>query len=130
MIHLLPVTGRRPRPAPPPWEEKPRSPYLSAAEEREFLISEVPSLPDRVFYLWNRRRPYRAELVRALEVSPKSAPFRSAAVSERLATGILAVPIAELERQVRAEDTPAAPADIATEPVIAPRPSRRPRRSR
>ena len=102
MAHLLPVSGRRPRPPVAPWEHAPTSPFLSASEEQRLLIEEVSQLPDRTFYLWNRRRPYPAQLVRAGNVH---VPGRRGAgtdhASRVLRDGNLAIPIAELERQTR-----------------------------
>jgi len=95
MAHLLPVTGRARRAPGLPWEEGRRSVFLTREEELQHRIEEVTRLPDRCFYLWNRRRSYRAELVRAVDVDlhPVAHP---AAVRWRLAHGTLAVPIDEL----------------------------------
>lgn len=97
MKHILPVTGRCPRAAGAPWEAERRAPFLSLAEERERLVELVPNQTSRTFYLWERRRPHRAELVRVATLDPGSGGFRSVAISERLRDGVLGVPIAELD---------------------------------
>jgi hypothetical protein len=95
MSHLLPVTGRRPRARPAPWEDAPRSPFLSRAEELELLTREVTTLPDRTFYYLNRRETGQAELVRAASVEAGiHSPSRD--VERRLKNGALAVPLADL----------------------------------
>jgi hypothetical protein len=99
LTHLLPITGRRPRPPASPWEGPPKTPFLTASEELQALVAEAAALPDRVFYLWNRRRPYRAELVRAADVTVEVPAFRSMALSRRLEHGSLARPVAELEAE-------------------------------
>lgn len=124
-LGMLPVTGRRLRPAPLPWEERPRSPFLSAAEERELLVREVVSLPQRVFLYWNRDRSYRAELVRAGEVEVRGQVLRSATVARRLRVGSMAVPMAELEAQGVTETEVTFRPRRDTPPAA---PTRRPRR--
>ena len=96
---MLPVTGRRLRPAALPWEERPRSPFLPTQDERELLVREVSSLPQRVFLYWNRDRPYRAELVRAAQVGGRGQVLRPASVARRLRVGSMALPLRELEAQ-------------------------------
>jgi hypothetical protein len=129
-LGMLPVTGRRQRPAALPWEERPRSPFLSTQDERELLVREVVSLPQRVFLYWNRDRPYQAELVRAGEVEVGGYTLRSASVARRLRVGSMAVPIRDLEAQA----APAAEAEVvfrprqASAPLPLERPTRRPRR--
>lgn len=128
MAHLLPVTGRRTREGVLPWEERRSSPFLSRSEELMRLQEEVVRLPNRVFYLWNRTRPYPAELVRALHVVPGRAP-RDREIERRLLAGTLARPVAELEQEeqraqraiFRAAATPAPPPEARL-------PARRPRR--
>lgn len=65
LSHILPTSGqvRReqrgfPDPRNPP-------PLLTAEEERRRLVEQTPSLPDRVFWFWNRRRQYPAMLMRS-----------------------------------------------------------------
>jgi hypothetical protein len=99
MSHLLPVSGRRPRPQPAPWEEASRVPYLSRNEELELLTREITTLPDRTFYFWNRRSGGRAELSRAADVSAKGTK-PSSAIVRRLRDGILGVPVPELENDI------------------------------
>ena len=130
MAHLLPVTGRRPREAVLPWEERRGSPFLSRSEEITYLQEEVVRLPSRVFYLWNRTRPYQAELVRALHVAPGRPP-RDHGLERRLLAGTLARSVAELEREEqrtrRAVFRPAAPPTRPSQPPEAQLPPRRPR---
>lgn len=127
MSHLLPVTGRRQRPAPEPWEERARSPYLTPNEELQRLIEQVPSMPKRTYYLWNRDRPFRAVQVRSREVTTRARTTTDAALVERLRHGVLAVPVAQLERQVNPPDDSFRP--LAPTPHLA-QPARRPNRGR
>lgn len=101
MAHLLPVTGRRPRPPAAPWEERPRSPFLDRAAERDALLAEIPSLPQRVFYFWNRHHSPRAELVRASSVDVPDGRRADPEAEWLLRHGALARPIAELEAEAR-----------------------------
>lgn len=103
LSHVLPVTGRRLREQPSPWERAQGSPFLTRPEELQLLVNEASSLPDRVFYLWNRKRPYPAELVRASDVNVGASLPRNPAVRRRLQDGTLAVPIGLLEAQVRGD---------------------------
>ncbi|MFO0590519.1 MAG: hypothetical protein U0441_23455 [Polyangiaceae bacterium] len=101
MTHLLPITGRRPRESMLPWEERRGSPFLSRNEELASLQEEVVRLPNRVFYFWDRTRPYPAELVHALYVAPGPAPRGDRALEQRLLAGTLARPVVQLEREER-----------------------------
>lgn len=141
MAHVLPITGRRRRPAPAPWEERARTPFMTASEEREARIAELAALPDRHFYLWLRRRAQSAVLVRARDLMMEPASFRPAWIADRLEVGTSAVPIEELEREVATrratppEHTaiaePAPERDVApTLPITRLGPTRRPRRRR
>lgn len=102
MAHLLPVTGKRLRPAPPPWEARRGNPYLSPQEEIAALVEEVAHLPDRTFYYWDRRQPYRAQLVRAADVEVHPLEFLPTEVAHRIRNGTAAVPMDALEREARA----------------------------
>jgi len=132
MSHVLPVTGRRPAPAPLPWEERSRQPFLSRSEEREALIAEVSALPSRTFYLWDRCGPPHATLVHAVEVAPRPKRFRPAGSVVRATGGALSVPIAELEASQRERERrlPREPTDIGTLATdrFGLRPRQRPRR--
>ncbi len=97
MAAILPVTGRRARAGVPPWEERSRTPYLTSREELDVLISEATQLPERVFHLWNRNRPYRAQLLRADTVEVRARMGRSRELAARLEDGALSVPLGELE---------------------------------
>lgn len=99
MSHMLPVTGRRSRPASAPWEDAGRSPFLSRAEELEVMTRQISSLPSRTFYYHNRRLSCPAELVRTVDVSPKQRQL-SPAVRRQLRDGGLGIPIEELRRDV------------------------------
>ena len=69
---------------------------MSASEELELLKKEAATLPDRHFWLWNRRVRYPAQLVRTLDVVPRGSGFRSAERARVLRDGTVAVPIEEL----------------------------------
>lgn len=126
LAHMLPVTGREPRAAGAPWEEAPRSPYYTPAEERELRVQEVSRLPNRTCWYWDRERPYPAVLMRTNDVALPPAGFRGAELSERLRNGTLARPIKELEATLapkippvfRARVTPAAEPTAPTPPPV------------
>lgn len=125
LAHVLPTSGRVRRARPAPWEEAPRSPYLTRQEELQARLADVASLPNRTFYLWNRRRPYRAELVEAQELH-LGTPALPAHVAERLRRGALAVPVGELAEQLTLADTSFRPI-TTTATATDPDPPRRPR---
>lgn len=128
MAHLLPVTGRRPKESVLPWEEKTRSPFMGREEELQKLVSEVASLPDRLFYFWHRKKPYPAHLVRARNVTPADLPLADPHAQRRLQEGGLAVPIQQLEAEARERrDTVFRPVREASLPAVDPLPPRRPR---
>jgi hypothetical protein len=110
MSHMLPVTGRLPREPAQPWEERPNSPYLTAHEELGKLVDGVTHLPDRHCYFWQRRAPYKAQLVRALDIDVEVPAFLPAETARKLRVGNAAIPIAELEahRTVTQQPTPPA----------------------
>jgi hypothetical protein len=95
----LPLTLREPRPPRAPWEEAPRSPFLSASEEREWRASELTHLPDRTCWFWNRRRPYGAILMRTAALTVPALPFQDAERAWRIRNGTLAKPIAALRAE-------------------------------
>lgn len=137
LAHMLPLSGREPRTRHDPWEEAPRSPYLSIAEERDQKLLAVSHLPDRTCWYWNRRRPYLAVLMRTKEVAFPPVTFQSAELTKRLRHGVLAKPVAELEAALtpkpvpifRAIVTPTVPAPPPVEPPAAPpKPIRKRRR--
>lgn len=97
MTHLLPVTGRKERSAPLPWEARRESPFVSRAEELNQLVEEVASLPKRVFYYWNRDgAPYRAQRIRSADMTVEPPAFLSADTARRVRVGSSAIPIEEL----------------------------------
>ena len=96
MTHLLPVTGRRQRSAPHPWEARRESPFVSRAEELNQLVDEVATLPKRVFYYWNRDAPYRAQRIRTADMIVERPAFLPAEVARRVRLGSAAIPIHEL----------------------------------
>lgn len=124
LAHILPVIGNVPR------ESRgfpdPRTPpvMISADDERRLLLEQVPSMPDRVFWFWNRRRPYPAILVksatldmRAMSARATRLPPEVRAVARR---GILAVGERELtqtiaERARRRDELAGRPAAVAND---------------
>jgi hypothetical protein len=70
---ILPVTGRRLRPPPMPWESPPASPWLSREEELRMLVEQTQALPPRHFWVWRKRSSAKAVLVKTLDfVVPES----------------------------------------------------------
>ncbi len=99
--HIMPAQGGEERET----EDfpDPRSPRrrTTAEEERRELVAQTPSLPDRVFWLWNRARQYPALLVKApfvsmadLEDSAGSLPEELRQVASR---GVLATNAEEID---------------------------------
>ncbi|MGB8294687.1 MAG: DUF87 domain-containing protein [Polyangia bacterium] len=127
MAHMLPVTGRHPREPAQPWEERPKSPYLTAPEELARLVDGVTHLPDRTYYFWQRRVPYKAQLVRALDVDVEVPAFLPVETARRLRVGSAAVPIAELERPPLPLPPPALTTDVVDDPTAILGPPRWPR---
>jgi hypothetical protein len=127
MAHMLPVTGRHPRAPALPWEERPKSPYLTAPEELAKLVDGVTHLPDRVFHFWQRRAPYKAQLVRALDVDVNVPAFLPAEIARRLRVGSAAIPMKELERLPPPLPPPAVAANLADDPAAILGPPRWPR---
>ena len=106
MRHLLPVTGRRRRAQPLPWEEAHGSPFLSRSDELEMLVEDVSSMRARHAYLWQRGAPYRAQLVRSRDVDVVGAGGRHEALRRRLEQGALARSIADLEAEATGATPP------------------------
>jgi len=103
LSHILPVTGRRPREAPSPWERRDASPFLTRSEELQLLVNEASALPDRNFWFWNRKRPYPAVLARACDVDVRNSLPRNPTTRRRLEDGALSVPLRVLEAQARGD---------------------------
>lgn len=128
MADILPVTGRRRRPRPAPWEERARSPYLTPPEEREALIADAVNLARREFFLWNRGRPYKAHLVRTKDVAPREGTHVAPEVARLIREGTLARPIAELEAPGRGNAVFAdVEVPVHADPMSVPPRPRRPR---
>ncbi len=116
MTHLLPVTGRRERGAPLPWEGRRESPFVSRSEELNLLVEEVATLPKRVFYYWNRDapHPYRAQRIRSADMTAERPAFLPDGIARRVRVGSAAIPVAELAaRASRLEAEEAAAAHAA-----------------
>lgn len=64
---ILPVTGRRPRPPPMPWESPPASPWMTREEELRALVEQTQALPARHFWVWRKRGSSKAVLVKSLD---------------------------------------------------------------
>jgi hypothetical protein len=83
--HVLPATGgaervdadRVPDPRNPPRR-------LSADEERTEMLQQIPSMPKRLFWFWNRNREYPAILVRSPTLDVPGAEREAAALPEAL----------------------------------------------
>jgi hypothetical protein len=123
--HLLPVTGRRPRPTPAPWETGARAPFLSPSAVLDALVADISGLPSRTFYLWNRNLGAHAVLTRADNVSPGSRSREAAALDRRLQQGALRLGPPPRIRFV--EDEPLA-RTLPAEPVAPQEQRGRPRR--
>ena len=117
MAHILPLSGCYPREPARPWEDRPKSPYLAAPDELAKLVDGVTHLPDRTFYYWQRRAPYKAQLVRATDVDVRAPAFMPAEAARRIRVGNAAVPIGELERSSPPSPTPTATADVDDDPA-------------
>jgi hypothetical protein len=73
----------------------------SPAEARQRLTEEMTRLPDRTFYLWLKKKPFRAQRVRSprldLDGLKKAAEGAAGEVRERIHRGMVAMPRGELE---------------------------------
>lgn len=119
--HLLPVTGRRPRGAPRPWDETPRDPFLSPAEEMRALVERLARLPQRELLFADRTLGGAASaFVRTSDVVV-ARPRLSPEVARRVEYGALALPP---ETALRA----AAPATTVTAAAVPNQAARLPRR--
>lgn len=96
---VLPISGRRLRPRPAPWETS-REPFMSREEEARELARELQQLPQRCFYMQDRSRPYPAELVRVREVTRGSAAAIPSETMERIRRGCAAITIREAEEEL------------------------------
>jgi hypothetical protein len=118
--YIFPVTGRVPRDD--HGSSDPRTPraMLSESDERRRIVEMVPSMPDRTFWFWNRRRPYRALLARSPDISIRRAEAQAARLPRELvaslARGVLAVPRDELRAQ-RAPTVAATQRETGTTPA-------------
>jgi len=104
----LPVTGRRVRPKKDFWDPNEREDFYSPGEERRLLEEEIGQLPDRWFYFYDRRKPFKANLVysRAMDV-PKAVKLSRRVprgVLEAVERGILGVPVPDLEKELVARE--------------------------
>lgn len=103
MRHMLPVTGREPRPKPPPWERRNQAPYLAPAEELELRVREVSQLPQRHAYWWDRRKPWSAVRFRSATVDLGDPARLDHDLRDAIRQGSVAVPAADLQRAIEAE---------------------------
>jgi hypothetical protein len=73
----------------------------SPAGARQRLTEEMTRLPDRTFYLWLKKKPFRAQRVRSPRLDlaglRKAAEEASGEVRERIHRGTVAMPRGELE---------------------------------
>lgn len=97
---VLPVTGFRPQPRGSLWD-RPTSPYLSAASERELLRTELSRLPNRTLYLLDQRLGLPAVLMRTKEVRFSVTDAEVAAFKEQVRRNDLVSSIGALERAER-----------------------------
>lgn len=113
LAHMLPVTGIVPRDR--PGFPDPRTPpeMLTPDEERKILVEQVPQMPDRLFWFWNRRRQYGAIPAKSATLSMTDMAARAAALprelSDLIGRGVLALDPASLdavisERERRREE--------------------------
>jgi hypothetical protein len=69
-------------------------------------VDGVTHLPDRTFYYWERRAPYKAQLVRALDIDVEVTTFLPAETARKLRVGNMAIPMADLEAPTMASPQP------------------------
>lgn len=93
--HIFPVTGQIPRDRRGFADPRVPRATMPASEERRRIVDAVPNLPDRVFWFWNKRRPYRAILARSPNVSLEHALASAADLPDevrgQIQRGVLAV---------------------------------------
>jgi hypothetical protein len=93
--HVLPVTGNAERVDPDRFPD-PRNPSrrMTSDEERSEMLQQIPSMPARLFWFWNRNREYPALLVRSptldVRAAEREAERLPAALRELTRRGVLA----------------------------------------
>ncbi len=102
MSHVLPVTGRKLRAAPLPWEARSGSAVLSGGEELSALVQECVSLPDREAFFADRRTPHRSHRFRTATIANETPAFVATSMREALSRGSLGVPVGVLDAEGKA----------------------------
>jgi hypothetical protein len=92
----LPVTGTRPKPPGPPWEER-RLGYLDRGAELTLLREQLLRLPDRTCYLVDRRTGLPGLLMRTADLKLQASAAEVRALEERTSRSDAVATIVELE---------------------------------
>ncbi|MBN2561764.1 MAG: type IV secretory system conjugative DNA transfer family protein [Phycisphaerae bacterium] len=92
----LPVTGTRPKPPGPPWEER-RFGYLDRGAELTLLREQLLRLPDRTCYLVDRRTGLPGLLMRTADLKLKASAAEVRALEEHASRSDAVATIAEME---------------------------------
>lgn len=92
----LPVTGTRPKPPGPPWEER-RFGYLDRAAELTLLREQLLRLPDRTCYLVDRRTGLPGLLMHTADLKLRASAAEVRALEERASRSDAVATISELE---------------------------------
>lgn len=92
----LPVTGTRPKPPGPPWEER-RFGYLDRGAELTLLREQLLRLPDRACYLVDRRTGLPGLLMRTADLKLTASAAEIRALEDRASRSDAVATIAELE---------------------------------
>ena len=93
----LPVTGTKPKPPGPPWEE-PRLGYMERSAELTMLRQGLERLPDRHCYLVDRRTGLPGVLMRTADLALDASLSDVRQLEERAAKCDAVATVAELER--------------------------------
>ncbi len=93
---MLPVTGTRPRPPAPPWEEA-RKGYLDRGAELQLLREQLGRLPDRHCYLWDQRTGLPGLLMKTADLRLKASDREVADLIARASRNEAVLPVKELE---------------------------------
>lgn len=94
---LLPVTGRRPRPRPAPWEES-RGGFLERPAELQLLRSRLSKLADRELFFADRRTGLPGVWTRTADLTLDARSDEIAAVISAARGHRMLAPVRELER--------------------------------
>jgi hypothetical protein len=82
--YALPVTGKMVKPKKNVWDRGEKIEYCSHAEEIRALIEQVTQLPNRYFYYLDKTKPYKAQLVKSVNLDIREAKLKADKSDEQI----------------------------------------------